>query len=121
MSDAPTVRRDPFGIAAGRRDAPDVHFVWQGTLNEVEECRIRGPQWKVRVEPGRRREDGPILLSPAAVCDPAVCDKERVSRSGGMVGEPGAIVRPIELSPPFEVWPRLPAQRWHRPDADVVA
>ena len=30
-------------------------------------------------------------------------------------------MRPVELGHAFKVWPRLSAQRWHRPDADVAA
>ena len=74
------------------------------------------PQGKVAVEPGRRSEDGPILRSPAAVCD-----EQRVSGAGGVVREPGAVGRPVKLGHAFKVWPRLAAQCRHRPDANVAA
>lgn len=86
MSHAPIVRRDPFRGPAGWSDAPDVQLVWEGTLDEVDECRVRRPQWKVRVEPGRGSEDGPILRSSAAVCH-----EQRVSGSGCVVCESGAV------------------------------
>src|SRR5258706_15004944 len=38
-----------------------------------------------------------------------------------MVGEPRTVVRPIELRRAFEIWLGLPAQRRHRPDADLPA
>src|ERR1700674_199572 len=38
-----------------------------------------------------------------------------------MVRESGAVARPVKLGHAFKVWPRLSAQSWHRPDADVSA
>src|SRR5258708_13813935 len=38
-----------------------------------------------------------------------------------MVGEPRTIVRPIELSRAFQIWPGLAAQRWYGPYADLPA
>jgi hypothetical protein len=45
----PMVRRDPFGNSTSRTNAPDVQFVWQRALNEVEERRVGGPKRKVAV------------------------------------------------------------------------
>ena len=61
ITHAPIVRRDPLRSSAGWTDAPDVQFVWERTLDEVDECRVGRPQGKVTVEPGRRSEDGPAL------------------------------------------------------------
>ena len=36
----PMVRRDPVGNSTSRTNAPDVQFVWQRALNEVEERRV---------------------------------------------------------------------------------
>src|ERR1039458_9428501 len=116
MSHTPIVRRDPFRLPATWSDAPNVQFVWEGTLDEVDECRVGRPQLKVSVEPGRCGEDGPIPRSPVAIGH-----KRRVSGSGCVVYEPGAVVRPVELGHAFKVWPRLSAQRWHRPDTDTTA
>jgi hypothetical protein len=55
MSHAPIVPRDPFRSHAGRGerpDAPDVQFVRQRALDEVNECRVGRPQLKVRVRTG---------------------------------------------------------------------
>src|SRR5437899_1878834 len=116
MTHARIMRRDPFRSSAGWTYAPDVQLVGEGTLDEVDERRVGSPQWKVTVEPGRRRENGPIIRSPAAVCH-----EQRVSGSGRVVGESGRVMRPVELGHAFKVWLWLPAQRWHRPDADVIA
>ena len=60
ISHPPIVRRDPFGSSTGRTNAPDVQFVRQRTLDEVDECRVGRPQRKVAVKPGRRGEDGAL-------------------------------------------------------------
>src|ERR1700726_4846638 len=41
--------------------------------------------------------------------------------SGPVVRKSGPVVRPVELRHAFKVRPRLPAQHWHPPDADVAA
>ncbi len=51
----------------------------------------------------------------------AIRHEQRVSGSGRMIRESGAVMRPVELGHAFEVWLRLSAQRWHRPDADFAA
>src|SRR5271168_407307 len=115
MSYAPVVRRDPFGAPACWPDAPDVQFVGQGTLNEVDECRVGRPQRKVTVKSGWSSEDGPTLRPPAAVCY-----EQRVSGSGSVVRESGGVAGPVVLGHAFEVRLRRSSQRWHRPDADVA-
>src|SRR6266403_101220 len=116
MSHAPIVRRDPFRSSAAWTDAPDVQFIWERTLNEVDECGVRCPQRKVTVEPGGRTKDGLSLRSAVAVRH-----EQRVSGSSRVVSELGTVARPVELGHSFKVGFRLAAQRWHCPDADVVA
>src|ERR1700747_2324686 len=116
MSDAPIVRRDPFRSSAIWTDAPDVQFVWERTLNEVDESRIRRPQWKVTVQSGRRPKNGLVFWSALAVRH-----EQRISGSRCVVGELGAVVRPIELGHSFKIGRRLSTQRWYCPDADVGA
>src|ERR1051326_9410513 len=124
MSHAPIVRRDPFGSSAvwplrwpfRWMDAPDVQFIWERTLNEVNERLVRRPQWKVTVEPGRRGKNGLPVRSTVTVGY-----EKRVSGAGRVVCESGAVLCPIEFGPPFKVGLRLPAQRWHCPDTDVVS
>src|ERR1700730_18276253 len=111
MSPAPPMRGDPFRHAAGWTDAPDVQFVGQGALNEVDEFCIGGPQGKVRVEPSRRGKDG--LAGRAA---PGVGEEHRVAGPGRVVHEPRGVAGPVELSYAFEVWLRLSAQRGYGPD-----
>ena len=80
------LRGDSFRGPPGRTDTPDIQFVREAALDEVNECAVGRPQGKVAVEPGWRSEDGPILRSPAAVCD-----EQRVSGAGGVVRELGVI------------------------------
>jgi hypothetical protein len=58
ISDEPCVRSDALRGSAGWSDAPDVQFVGERTLHEVDELGVRRPQLKVSVETGRRSEDG---------------------------------------------------------------
>jgi len=44
MTHAPKVRGDPLRDPAGWSDTPDVQFVWEGALNEVDECSVGRPQ-----------------------------------------------------------------------------
>src|SRR5258708_32397508 len=111
MSHARRVRRNPFRASAGWGDAPNVQFVWEGALDEVDERRIGRPQREVTVEPGRRSEDWRTLRSPVSVSH-----KQRISRSGRLVRESGTVMRPVELRHSFEAWPRLTPQRWHLPN-----
>src|SRR6476620_6546938 len=106
---------DPFGGPAPWTNAPNVQFVWKRTLNEVDEGVVRRPQRKVRVHPGRRSEDGPIVRSPSAVRH-----EQRVAWCLRMISDPGSVLRPIELGYVFEIGFRLSAQRWHGPDTNVV-
>src|ERR1700761_3901931 len=68
------------------------------------------------VQSGGRSEDGLALRSREALRD-----EERVTGAGRVVGKLGAVMRPVELGDAFEVWPRLSAECWRRPDADVAA
>ena len=36
IGDPPVLRGDPFRRPSGRRDAPDVQFVWEGAEDEVD-------------------------------------------------------------------------------------
>src|SRR6266481_1323493 len=115
MSHAPRVPRNPFRCSAGWADAPNVQFVGEGTLDEVDVCRVGRPQRKVTVEPCRRCEYGPPLGSHAAIRH-----KYRISGSWRVVHQSGTITRPVELRHAIKVRSRLPTQRWHRPDTDVA-
>src|SRR5256885_11999112 len=66
MTHAAIVRRDPFRSSTAWTDAPDVQFIWERTLDEVDECGVRRPQRKVTVEPGGRSKDGLPLRSAGA-------------------------------------------------------
>src|ERR1700722_3196108 len=110
------LRCDLFRCAATWGDSPDVQFVWEGTLDEVDERHIGRPQGKVTVEPGSRSEDGFTLRSTIAVGN-----EERISGSGSVIRESRGVGRPVELRHAFKVSLRLPAERWHPPDADVAA
>ena len=57
MTDAPVVGCDPLRSSPGWTDTPDIQFVREAALNEVNECAVGRPQGKVAVEPGRRSED----------------------------------------------------------------
>ena len=76
MTHAPHVRCDPLRSSPGWTDAPDVQFVREAALDEVNECPVGRPQGKVTVEPGRRSEDRLILRSPG-------CRLRRTSGSPG--------------------------------------
>src|SRR5580704_14512456 len=102
MTYAPIVRRDPFRSSTRWTNAPDVQFVREPALDEVNECRVRRPQRKATVEPGGRGEDGPIPHVHTAVRH-----EERVTGAGCVVCESGGVVRPVELGHAFKVWPRL--------------
>src|SRR5580704_6406029 len=115
MRHAPGVRGDPFRGPTAWSDAPDVQFVRERTLDEIDECGVRRPQRKVTVKPGGRSEDRPILRSPDAVRD-----EKWVSGSGRVVCESGAVARPVVLGNSFEIELRRSTQRRHRPDADVT-
>src|ERR1043166_1196978 len=123
MSHAPIGRRDPFGSSAAWTlrwpfrwmDAPDVQFIWERTLNEVNECLVRRPQREVTVDPGRRGKNGVSVRSAVTAGH-----EQWVSGARRMVCESGAVLCPVELGHPFKVGLRLPAQRWHCPDTDVA-
>src|ERR1700751_499761 len=102
MSHPPIVRRDPFGTSAPWTNPPDVQFIWQLTLNEVDESLIRSPQWKVTVQPGGRPKDGLVLRSALALGY-----EKWISGSRCVVRQSGAVARPIELGHSFEVGLRL--------------
>ena len=91
MSNAPIVRRDLLRTSAGWRNAPDIQFVGQGALDEVNKCRIWRPQWKVRVETCGRSEDGPVFRSSIWRRFTAGGHEKRVSGPGRVVREPGAV------------------------------
>src|SRR5258706_2180598 len=116
MSHAPIVRRDPFRSSAAWTDAPDVQFIWERTLNEVDECGVRCPQRKVTVEPGGRTKDGLSLRSAGAPCD-----QQRGSRSPRVGKEMGNVARPVEIGHSLKVEFLPAAPRLHLPDAAVVA
>src|ERR1017187_6398850 len=116
MTYEPIVGRDPLRTPASGCDAPDVQFVRDGTQDEVNECPVGRPDGKVTMESGRRRKDGSILRSAAAVRH-----EQRISGSGRVVREPGTIARPVGFGHTFKVWLWLSAQRGHGPDADIAA
>src|SRR5580704_16719487 len=68
------------------------------------------------METGRRCEDWLRGRSQTAVGH-----KKWVSRARRVVGEPGAVSRPVELGHPFQVWSWFTAQCRYCPDADVAA
>src|SRR5580698_8724719 len=68
------------------------------------------------MESGRRCEDWLRGRSQTAVGH-----KKWVSRARRVVGEPGAVSRPVELGHPFQVWSWFTAQCRYCPDADVAA
>ena len=105
--------RAGFRFPAGCSDAPDVQFIREGTLDKVNECRVRRPQLKVTVEPGRRGEDRPALRSPAAVRH-----EHWIAGPGRVVHEARAVALPVEFRHAFHGRPRLSAQRRHCPGAD---
>src|SRR5258705_5593412 len=98
MSHAPIVRRDPFRSSAAWTDAPDVQFIWERTLNEVDECGVRCPQRKVTVEPGGRTKDGLSLRSAVAVLH-----KQRGSRCPRGGSEVGTFARTGGTRAPLKV------------------
>src|ERR1700722_7714798 len=116
INDAAILRRDPLRSAAAGADAPDVQFVGEGTLREVDKGIVGRPQGKGSVDSGGGWEDGlHFRLSLRA----AVSHEQGIPGVGGVVCESGAVVGPVKLGNSGEVRPRLSAQRWYGPDADI--
>src|SRR2546423_8714204 len=113
MSHASIVRRDPFRSSPAWTDAPDVQFIWERTLNEVDECGVRCPQRKVTVEPGRRTKDGLSLRSAVAVLH-----EQRGSGAPRVGREVGTFPGTRELGHSFHVGTRSSTARLHYPAVD---